>query len=192
MAQDKLARCRHPRGRRALRGTLDAGPGWDAFDHVREMVGGDVEILSVDVPCDGVDLMGARRGHVRVPTELCADRRHEGHGGGRPSLPGRPLEPRARERAVHGPPREHRGHWLRPDLRRHGLALRGNRSARRSAISSASPPQAAVPTRSSSSVPVPWARVIDDLGLDAGDVFVAMPGEAGPVRDDAPTNDEER
>lgn len=36
------------------------------------------------------------------------------------------------------------------------------------------------------------ARVIDDLGLDAGDVFVAMPGEAGPVRDDAPTNDEER
>ena len=57
MAQDKLRVVVIPVDGGPYEETLDAGPGWDAFDRVREMVGGDVEILSVDVPCEGVDLM---------------------------------------------------------------------------------------------------------------------------------------
>lgn len=190
MAQEKLRVVVIPVDGGPYEETLDAGPGWDAFDHVREMVGGDVEILSVDVPCEGVDLMVNDEGMFACPPNraIYATRAMEEEG-----LPS--------QVDLSSPVRENEPYTVL-----HGNIVATGFDPTSGDTVSLSEEQVSETLRYFERVSPAGsgayeeqlicsralARVIDDLGLDAGDVFVAMPCEAGPVRDDAPTNDEER
>lgn len=157
---------------------LELGPDGSALGRLREIVGGDVGLLSVGAPCEGVDLFVNDEGMFDCPPN-------------RAIYATRTMEEDGLISQVDGSVPVHENE---PYAVLHGNIVAAGYDPVSGDTVSLTDAQASETLRYFERVSPAGsgayeeqlvrshalARVVDELGLDVSDIYVAMPGEAGP------------